>query len=92
VIVVIGHERLYSDLSQKYTDDSMTILKLTKSGGAVSRSKEYARKLQLQSIKHYFYGSPDFELMPFSQTVSFADVAVRRIGEGALAPTSALPM
>jgi polyribonucleotide 5'-hydroxyl-kinase len=32
VIVVIGHERLYSDLSQRYSN-SMTILKLFKAGG-----------------------------------------------------------
>ncbi|KAJ3000162.1 hypothetical protein HDV02_000445 [Globomyces sp. JEL0801] len=93
IILVIGHERLLSDLHRKYPDKStMTILKLNKSGGVASRDKTYRRQSQLQRVKEYFYGTIKNDLTPFSQTVSFSEVVVRRVVEGTLAPSSALPI
>jgi hypothetical protein len=42
-------------------------------------------------VKQYFYGVPTVELTPFSQTVPFTDVIVRRAVEGSITPSSALP-
>lgn len=82
-ILVIGHERMYSDLKRQYADNSgVTVLKLNKSGGVVSRDKNTTRQEQMQKVKEYFHGSIKNELTPFSQTVSFSDVVVRRVGEG----------
>ncbi|KAI8924444.1 Pre-mRNA cleavage complex II protein Clp1-domain-containing protein [Entophlyctis helioformis] len=93
VILIIGHERLYSDLKRRFGDHSgISVLKLNKSGGAVARDKDVRRKLQIQRVKEYFYGCSKTELVPFNQTVPFSDVAVRRVGEGTLAPSSALPI
>ncbi|KAK6098749.1 Cleavage polyadenylation factor subunit clp1 [Batrachochytrium dendrobatidis] len=93
VILVIGHERLYSDLFRKYSDKpGMNVVKLNKSGGVVTRDKEIRRKMQMQRVKEYFYGTHKTEMMPFSQTVPFSEVVVRRVGEGILAPSSALPL
>jgi polyribonucleotide 5'-hydroxyl-kinase len=70
----------------------MKILKLNKSGGVVSLDKSTRRQMQLQRVKEYFYGSFGNDLTPFSQTVSFSDIVVRRVVEGSLAPSSALPI
>ena len=43
-------------------------------------------------MKEYFYGTLKNDLTPFSQTVSFSDVIVRRAMEGSVAPSSALPI
>ncbi|KAJ3306620.1 Cleavage polyadenylation factor subunit clp1 [Kappamyces sp. JEL0829] len=74
VVLVIGHERLLSNLQQRYKDDpAVSIVKIAKSGG-------------------YFYGSLKNELTPFSQTVAFTDIIVRRAQEGSIAPSSTLPI
>ncbi|KAI8920096.1 Pre-mRNA cleavage complex II protein Clp1-domain-containing protein [Powellomyces hirtus] len=92
-ILVLGHERLYSELTRRYRQDSgISIVKLAKSGGVVTRDKTYRRHLQMHKIKEYFYGTRKGELSPYSSLVPFSDVAVRRVGEGTLAPSSALPL
>ncbi|KAJ3044466.1 hypothetical protein HDV00_001893 [Rhizophlyctis rosea] len=88
-----GHERLYSDLTKKYKDqESVSVVKLAKSGGVVSRDKPYRKQTQQNRIKEYFYGTSKNELSPYNSVVNFADVSVRRIAEGAQAPSSALPL
>lgn len=58
----------------------------------VSRNKDERRKAHLQRTKEYFYGTLKNDLTPFSQTVSFSDVIVRRVMEGSVAPSSTLPI
>lgn len=50
----------------------------------VTRDKTYRKQLQMQRIKEYFYGTTKGELSPYSSLVNFAEVAVRRVGEGNL--------
>ncbi len=56
------------------------------------RDKQVRKNLQLLRVKEYFYGSIRNTLTPFSQVVSFSEIVVRRIEEGSLVPSSALPM
>jgi polyribonucleotide 5'-hydroxyl-kinase len=67
-------------------------VKLTKSGGVVNRDKTFRKQLQIKRIKEYFYGTPRLDLSPFTTTISFSDISVRRIDESTLAPESALPI
>eukprot|EP00842_Homolaphlyctis_polyrhiza_P006326 jgi/Hompol1/6695/HPOL_000415-RA len=93
IVLVIGHERLFSDLKAHFGDKSdVSVMKLNKSGGAVTRNRDIRRKMQMQRIAEYFYGSHKTEMTPFSQTISFSDVAIRKVDEGTLAPSSALPL
>ncbi|KAI8822629.1 Pre-mRNA cleavage complex II protein Clp1-domain-containing protein [Fimicolochytrium jonesii] len=92
-ILVIGHERLYSELRRRCPDGSgISIVKLAKSGGVVTRDKTFRRHLDMHRIKEYFYGTQKADLSPYSSLVSFSDVAIRKVGEGTLAPSSALPI
>ncbi|KAJ3331046.1 hypothetical protein HDU76_004213 [Blyttiomyces sp. JEL0837] len=88
-VLIIGHERLYSDLSRNY--QGISIVKLAKSGGVVTRDKAFRRLQQNAKIRQYFYGTPKTTLSPCSTIVSFKDITVRRV-EGTLAPSSALPL
>jgi polyribonucleotide 5'-hydroxyl-kinase len=69
VILVMGHDRLYSMLTTHYKtnanssnsspdpqEGAVKILKLPRSGGIVSRSADYTRSARSRSVKRYFYG------------------------------------
>ncbi|KAJ3225371.1 hypothetical protein HK099_006912 [Clydaea vesicula] len=96
-LLIIGHERLYSDMKKKYNDfKEIHVVKIDKSGGVVQRDKKFRKQLQMDRIKEYFYGSPTennrAELNPYRNIIRFSDVNIRRIGDSAQAPTSALPL
>ncbi|KAF9971323.1 Cleavage polyadenylation factor subunit clp1 [Actinomortierella ambigua] len=103
VIIVLGHERLYSDMMRLHGKPGgsggsgqhprpIAVMKLAKSGGVVERDAVFRRQTQNQKIREYFYGTAKSELAPFSTMVHFHDVEILRVGEGSLAPTSALPI
>lgn len=91
VILVVGHERLYSDLKSDASLNKTSIAKLAKSGGVVTRDSEYRRGLRNQHIREYFYG-PANDLCPHTKIVNFRDVSIYRVGTGPQAPSSALPI
>ncbi|CDH48990.1 polyribonucleotide 5-hydroxyl-kinase clp1 [Lichtheimia corymbifera JMRC:FSU:9682] len=90
VVIVLGHERLYSDM-MRILKDQVTVVKLSKSGGVVERDRQFKTELQRSKIHEYFYGTLKCELSPYSMLVNFDDVTIWRVGE-AIAPSSALPL
>ncbi|KAL3910002.1 MAG: hypothetical protein SGARI_002330, partial [Bacillariaceae sp.] len=59
IILVLGHDRLYSMLNSHYKkmpETSIKIVKLPRSGGVVSPPKDFSRLCRSRSIKKYFYG------------------------------------
>ena len=58
VILVMGHDRLYSMLTTDYKDmeDCPKIIKLPRSGGVVNRPLAFQRQWRSRAIKRYFYG------------------------------------
>ena len=92
VVIVLGHERLYSDMTRILKEKrNVTIVKLAKSGGVVERDKQFKMQLQRSKIHEYFYGTLKCDLSPYSILVNVSDVNVWRVGE-AMAPSSALPL
>ncbi|KAI8049971.1 Pre-mRNA cleavage complex II protein Clp1-domain-containing protein [Syncephalis plumigaleata] len=94
IVLVLGHERLHSDLTRSLSNTSqVTILKLTKLGGVARRDKPFLRQSQMRRIREYFYGHPgQCELSPFSLVINFNDVKIYRVGEENVVPSSALPL
>ncbi|KAK9765881.1 Cleavage polyadenylation factor subunit clp1 [Basidiobolus ranarum] len=93
VLLVVGQERLYSEMVRANANNSnMTILKLSKSGGVVNRDVAFRRLDQMEKIREYFYGTAKMELSPYSTLVNFEDITIYRVGEDSLAPSSALPI
>lgn len=92
VVLVVGDERLYSQLSGDLRQQKgISCVKLTKSGGVVTRSKEVRQQARKLRVEEYFYGMMK-ELSPASQTAKLADLEIFRVGGGFRAPTSALPI
>ncbi|KAG0039779.1 Cleavage polyadenylation factor subunit clp1 [Podila clonocystis] len=92
VIVALGHERLYSDMVRLHQKSGIAVVKLAKSGGVVERDSAFRRQTQNQKIREYFYGTTKSELAPYSTMINYHDVDILRVGEGSLAPSSALPI
>lgn len=69
-ILVIGSERLYSTMVRSYdnkptssasavaSDERISVIKLSKSGGCVDRDATYMKSLREAQIREYFFGSP----------------------------------
>jgi len=78
VILVMGHDRLYSMLNNHFPKEATSpsskpspkVIKLPRSGGVVSRDESFRLISQGQSIKRYFYGTPN--LPPAQPTASTA--------------------
>lgn len=89
ILITLGSERLYSDLSRKFSSrssspsDSTTVLRIDKSGGCVDRSATYMRALRHAQIREYFFGktstSIDEILAPSSQSADFDDLNIFRL-------------
>jgi polyribonucleotide 5'-hydroxyl-kinase len=66
------------------TGDTITLVKLDKSGGCVDRDDEFMQQSREASIKEYFFGDPKRTLSPHTQQISFDDATIFRIREGSL--------
>ncbi|KAF2829234.1 Clp1-domain-containing protein [Ophiobolus disseminans] len=90
VLITIGSERLYSDLTRKYANrdpsDAIHVVRLDKSGGCVDRSEEYMKALRHSQIREYFFGHGENTLAPSSQTCDFGDLNVFQLVEESTEP------
>ncbi|KAH6614287.1 Pre-mRNA cleavage complex II protein Clp1-domain-containing protein [Boeremia exigua] len=85
ILITIGSERLYSDLSRKFSarssDEPISVIRIDKSGGCVDRSPEYMKALRHAQIREYFFGHGEDALAPSSMTADYADLNIFRIIE-----------
>ncbi|KAL9045176.1 MAG: hypothetical protein Q9214_001746 [Letrouitia sp. 1 TL-2023] len=86
VLVVLGSERLYSDMAKKFgqksgTNQTANVIKLDKSGGCVDRDEDYLRQLRQAQVREYFFGDAKSALSPHTQQVDFAYLAIYKITE-----------
>ena len=56
VVLVMGHDRLYSSLVKELPENTVTVVKLPRSGGVVQRDRLYRARLRRTRIREYFYG------------------------------------
>lgn len=90
VIIVLGSERLSSDMSRKFngqktsTDDTITVItviKLDKSGGCVDRDEAYLKQSRQAQIREYFFGDSKITLSPHTQQVDFNQLTIYKVAE-----------
>lgn len=81
LVVVVGTERLFIDLSKRYRDTSTTIVKVAKSAGCVDREPALRRAVTALLINEYFYGSPKQPLSPYTVTVDYSSLTIYRVAE-----------
>ncbi|KAK9842588.1 hypothetical protein WJX81_007645 [Elliptochloris bilobata] len=92
VVLVVGQDRLYSQLSSELrARKDVSLVRLPKSGGVVMRPPPLRKLARAARVKEYFYGAHG-ELSPHSRTLGFSELRVYRVGGGPRAPTSALPI
>ena len=88
VIVVLGSERLYSDMARRYNgqrnanNEPVSVIKVEKSGGCVDRDSKYLHQLRRAQIREYFFGTPRNTLSPHMQQLDFNQVQVFKLAEG----------
>ena len=88
IVLVLGSERLHSDMLRRFsgyrttTGDTITLVKLDKSGGCVDRDDEFMQQSRDGSIKEYFFGDIKRTLSPHTQQINFDDATIYRIREG----------
>ena len=92
IILCLGSERLYSNMVKIFdnqpiasTQETISVIKLARSGGCVDRDPTYMTALRAAQIKTYFYGNPRLSngvtLQPRHQQVDFSTLTVwRRVG------------
>lgn len=86
VIIALGSERLYSDLLRRFEDrrggaESVTVLKLPKSGGCVDRDEGYLKEARQRAVREYFFGEPKRTLSPYTMSVDFSSLVIYRVAE-----------
>ncbi|KAI4134124.1 MAG: hypothetical protein LQ347_001783 [Umbilicaria vellea] len=97
VIIVLGSERLSSDMLRKFngqktsTDDTITVIKLDKSGGCVDRDEAYLKQYRQAQIREYFFGDSKITLSPHTQQVDFNQVTIYKVAEPSTVLNSLLP-
>lgn len=89
VVLIMGHDKLYSTLSEDTKGSGAAIVKLTRSGGVVTRDQTYRRKSRNEKIREYFYGRKvqdglSTKYMPSRITVPFNSVVIVQIGGNTL--------
>lgn len=86
VILVLGQDRLYSELKRGCTSNDIAIVKLDRSGGVVPRNKMLRRLDRMKRIREYFYGSKCIEtganlLSPCATEISFDEVELYMVAD-----------
>jgi polyribonucleotide 5'-hydroxyl-kinase len=99
-VICLGSERLYSDMVKRFdrqpvaaprtssaptAPESISVIKLTRSGGCVDRDPSYMIALRAAQIRAYFYGNPrlshGISLQPRQQQVDYSSLTVwQRLG------------
>ncbi|KAI9052893.1 hypothetical protein LZ554_003165 [Drepanopeziza brunnea f. sp. 'monogermtubi'] len=85
VILVIGSERLHSEMQRRFStyktssNESITLVKLDKSGGCVDRDESFTQQVREASLKEYFFGDLKTTLSPHTQQLNFADLFIYKI-------------
>lgn len=88
-ILVLGSERLHSDMLRRFSSyrtssgESITLVKLDKSGGCVDRDDNFMQQSREAAIKEYFFGDSKRVLSPHNQFVNFDEVTIFKVGDGA---------
>ncbi|KAL8911302.1 MAG: hypothetical protein Q9171_003510 [Xanthocarpia ochracea] len=85
VLVVVGSERLYSDMLRRFNGqpigigETITVVKLDRSGGSVDRDEEFLHRSRKAQFIKYFYGDSKMELHPRTTEYDFNHVSIYKI-------------
>ena len=87
MIVVLGSERLYSDMLRRFngqktsSGETIAVIKVDKSGGCVDRDESYQEQFRQAQIREYFFGDAKTTLSPHTQQIDFSSVTIYKLAE-----------
>ena len=61
--------------------DSVSVIKLDKSGGCVDRDAQYTQQFRQAQVREYFFGDVRNPLSPHTQQIDFHEVVIYRYAE-----------
>lgn len=79
IVLVMGHDRLYSSLSSSLPE-SVALVKLPKSGGVVVKKPASRARQRKAKIWEYFYGTPSLSYSPARTVVKISSLCLIRAG------------
>ncbi len=91
---MIGSERLHSEMQRRFSayktssNETITLVKLDKSGGCVDRDETFMQKAREASLREYFFGDLKTTLSPHTQQLGYDDILIYKIGDGRFLPLS----
>jgi len=93
-LVVVGSERLYSDMLRRYDTPTsgISVVKIPKSGGCVDRDETFLKLSRARQVKEYFFGEPKKTLSPYTMTVEFGALRIFRLNDCMLSPPPPIEM
>ncbi|KAL9112222.1 MAG: hypothetical protein Q9187_007802, partial [Circinaria calcarea] len=87
LLIVLGSERLYNDMSRRFSKQGagsnglVSVVKLDKSGGCVDRDAQYLQQFRQGQIREYFFGDARNALSPHTQQLDFGEATIYRVSE-----------
>ena len=87
VVVVLGSERLYSDMLRRFNGqktgvgETIAVVKVDKSGGCVDRDEAYLQQYRQSQIREYFFGDANTTLSPHTQQIDFNQLIIYKLAE-----------
>jgi polyribonucleotide 5'-hydroxyl-kinase len=90
IVVVLGSARMNTDLQRRLSEEktslgeAITVIMLDKSEGVAERDQGFMQFSREASIKEYFFGDSKRTLSPFTQSVSYDDIAIFKAPDGTL--------
>ncbi|MCJ1225041.1 Cleavage polyadenylation factor subunit clp1 [Toensbergia leucococca] len=97
VLIILGSERLYSDMLRRFngqktsTDETISVIKLDKSGGCVDRDDGYQQHSRQAQVREYFFGDAKTALSPHTQQLDFSQLTIYKLAETSDLLASLLP-
>ena len=76
IVLVLGNDKLYSQLSQELKNDDVMVVKLPSSGGRVIRNRESKNRLRQARINEYFYGNITSMSSPINFSPTRIDIQI----------------
>ena len=86
-MVVLGSERLYSDLLRRFnaqntgTGETIAVIKVDKSGGCVDRDEAYLQQFRHSQVREYFFGDANITLSPHTQQIDVDQLTIYKLAE-----------
>ncbi|KAI5795552.1 Pre-mRNA cleavage complex II protein Clp1-domain-containing protein [Geopyxis carbonaria] len=90
-LIVLGSERLYSDMIRRFEERPITVVKLQKSGGCVDREEAFLRQRRETAVREYFFGDAKRTLSPYTMSVNLDDLHIWSVGRESSIGSELLP-